>query len=174
MATRMSPKQLADRERARKAAELRRDGMQWPQIADELGYSDKSSAYTAVRRFLDRNDSETADEYRELLTQRYEDLYARAIKKLDEAYRGREVGVAQLLSSARGILDSLAKLHGLQEPLKVETTVVQRDELDEEIANLVAQFKANASEQGIAMPTPVLDAIAGIGKVADSGEPSSE
>lgn len=163
MATTTSPKQLRDRERARQALELRRDGKQWHEIADALNYTDKSAAYTAVQRFLARTESETADEYRELLTQRYEDLYRRAIAKLDDAYRGREVGVAQLLSSARGILDSLAKLHGLQE-LKVETTVVQRDELDVELANLVAQFKANASEQGIAMPTPVLDAIAGLGR----------
>ncbi|WP_431818626.1 hypothetical protein [Gordonia jacobaea] len=103
------------------------------------------------------------DEYRALHTERLEDLLRRSYEALDEAHRGREVGVAQLLSSARGILDSLAKLHGLNQPdrnwLPMRQQESEADLLDAELGALVTVLKNHAMTEGIVMPTPGLDAL---------------
>lgn len=156
---------VADRDRALRALALRRDGKPWYVIADELNYHDPGTAYTAVSRVLARVESESAVEYRQLLTERYESLYAEVVAALGDARAGREVGRAQLVSAGRGVLDSLARLHGLQAADAVTVNMGRaRDGIDEELARLASLVRdkavADAKAAGIDDPElPVLDAI---------------
>ncbi|RTL04241.1 MAG: hypothetical protein EKK62_16760 [Acidimicrobiia bacterium] len=140
-----------------RALDLRRDGLQWQQIADELGYHDDATAYRAVKRVLDRVESESATEYRAVMAARYEQLWRDARSSLD-ALPADHAGRAALLTSARGVLDSLARLHGITaaEVTVVTPEVRARDRIDEEIARLVTKLKTAA---GPDVETPVLDGI---------------
>ena len=76
---------------------------------------------------------------------RYTDLYRRTIDELDNAAtEGREVGKAQLLSAARGILDSLTKVYGLDEH---RVTVTNRTALDDELADLTDALRHKLDER---------------------------
>ncbi|EGR8595359.1 hypothetical protein I8C62_002852, partial [Listeria monocytogenes] len=128
------PDGISDRERALGAMKDRRDGKTWAEVADAWGYQDKSTACRAVRRVLERVEGETADDYREVIAARYEALWAKSWEAINTAEsKGQLVGKSQLVASARGVLDSLAKLQGLQASTKSEVTVVTRTAIDSEI-----------------------------------------
>ncbi len=64
-----------ERERAALALSLRKAGGTWAAIGEHLGYSDESGPRKAVQRLLDRVDSESAAEYREMELARLDDLW---------------------------------------------------------------------------------------------------
>lgn len=61
-----SQKSIEAVDRARRALELRKAGVGFEQIAQQLEYKDASGAYRAVKRALDRTIHEPADELRAL------------------------------------------------------------------------------------------------------------
>ncbi len=61
--------------RAARAIELRIKGYSYSQIADECGYSDKSSAYNAVKTELDRTIREPAEALRTLEGERLDAMW---------------------------------------------------------------------------------------------------
>ncbi|MCD2116737.1 MULTISPECIES: hypothetical protein [Rhodococcus] len=65
-----------ERLRAQRCLELRREGHTWQEIADQLGYADRSGARKAVERLLDRTEFESVDEYRVLESDRLDALHA--------------------------------------------------------------------------------------------------
>ena len=65
-----------ERLRAQQCLELRRDGRTWQEIADQLGYADRSGARKAVERLLDRTEFESVDEFRALEADRLDALHA--------------------------------------------------------------------------------------------------
>lgn len=71
---RTSPRSIAARQRARDAVELRKAGASYRQIADRLGYKSSASAYSAVRRALEKTLREPTDELREIELQRLDAL----------------------------------------------------------------------------------------------------
>ncbi|MFT4246498.1 MAG: hypothetical protein QM581_00490 [Pseudomonas sp.] len=71
-----TPARVNDRARALEAVQLRRDGLSLKEIAERLGYSGHPSVSRAIRRCLDRTESETAAEYREIIGARLENIYA--------------------------------------------------------------------------------------------------
>ncbi|KJF21942.1 hypothetical protein C7T36_18350 [Rhodococcus sp. AD45-ID] len=136
----IKPDGISDRERALGAMKDRRDGKTWAEVADTWGYQDKSTACRAVRRVLERVEGETADDYREVIAARYEALWAKSWEAISAAEsKGQLVGKSQLVASARGVLDSLAKLQGLQASTKSEVTVVTRTAIDSEIEALLGK-----------------------------------
>lgn len=155
----LHPHALNDRERAARAVAMRIAGHTLREIVGALGYYDETAASRAIRRSMDRVESDTVDQYRALLTARYEDLYRRAVDDLDAGSHGREVGRAALVSAARSVLDSLAKVHGLTAaptPARAEVTIRVRDELDDELHRLASLIRSHAPA---AADTAVLDAI---------------
>ena len=66
----MSVKRLAANERGRQALELRKAGVGFQQIADQLGYRHPAGAYEAVRAALKRTEQEPADEVRRIALER--------------------------------------------------------------------------------------------------------
>ena len=131
------PEDLGRRETALIAMRLRRDGKTWDEVAIEAGYSSRQAAHKAVKRVLERVEGETADDYREVIAARYEALWAKSWEAIESAgSKGQLVGKSQLVASARGVLDSLAKLQGLQASTKSEVTVFTRGAIDAEIEAL--------------------------------------
>lgn len=132
------PDDISNRQRAVAAMQDRRDGMLWDEIAEKHGYSDRGNAQRAVRRVLERVEGETAEDFREVMSARYEALYAKAWDSINTAdAKGQLVGKSQLIASARGVLDSHVKLLGLQAVSKSEVTVVTRGQMDAEIEVLL-------------------------------------
>ena len=79
-----------------------------------LGYHDDATAYRAVKRVLDRVESESATEYRAVMAARYEQLWRDARSSLD-ALPADHAGRAALLTSARGVprlTGTIARHHG--------------------------------------------------------------
>lgn len=67
--------------RAAQALNLRKLGMTYDQIAQQVGYGDRGAAHRAVQRELQRTLQENADELRTLLASRLDDLYRAMIQK---------------------------------------------------------------------------------------------
>ncbi|MBD0021929.1 hypothetical protein GII33_20720 [Gordonia pseudamarae] len=130
------------------ALKLYANGATFDEVATECGYASRSGAYQAVKAALDdarRERHELADNILDTQICRYTDLYRRTIDELDNAAtEGREVGKAQLLSAARGILDSLTKVYGLDEH---RVTVTNRTALDDELADLTDALRHKLDER---------------------------
>lgn len=133
------PEDLGRREKALEAMRLRKDrGLTWEEIAEEAGYSSRQAAQRAVSRVLARVESETVEDYRQLMSARYDDLYRRTIIALDTAdAEGQLMGKSQLLAAGRGIVDSIVKLHGLAAPQKADVTVHTKADVDAEVQALL-------------------------------------
>lgn len=140
---------------ARQAEALRlyRDGHSYDEIAQELGYSNRSGAHHAVKAALDdrrRDRQELADNILDTQILRYTDGYRRCIDELDNAAtEGREVGKAQLLTAARGFLDSLTKVYGLEQ---LQVSVTNRNALDDDLSDMLTalrdKLEANSDTEG--------------------------
>lgn len=144
----VKPEGISDRERALGAMKDRRDGKTWAEVAAAWGYHDKSSAHRAVKTVLERVEGETTDDYREVIAARYEALWAKSWEAINTAEsKGQLVGKSQLVASARGVLDSLAKLQGLQASTKSEVTVVTRTAIDSEIEALFGKAGISSGEE---------------------------
>lgn len=162
---------IADRQRATRAVELRAQGHTYQEIADALDYADRTVAYRAVLRTINRNEAQVVDDFRDLMAERYEALYERALKELDAAAtKGREMGKSQLINSARQALDSLARIRGLDKTptVTINNTTGPASASQEAIANEIAgladalrtKLRADADAAGITPPElPVLDGI---------------
>ncbi|MCF8610039.1 hypothetical protein L5G28_07670 [Gordonia sp. HY285] len=141
-------------------------GATFVHIADTYGVH-----YTSVRDVILRALAEAAAERRELADlaldlqlARYDRLWDEACRALDESKNGREVGRAQLISAARGVLDSKTKLLGLDQPQRTEVTITQTSDIDRELAGMAQALRdkarADADAAGIDAPAmPVLDGI---------------
>ena len=68
------PRDIETREQDARAVDLRRKGLSYPQIAENLGFSAKSSAYEAVKRGLKDLYQEDVDGQRMLELDRLDDM----------------------------------------------------------------------------------------------------
>lgn len=143
-----SARNLRNAEREVKVFELRRQGLTLQQIADVLGYADRSGPAQAIDRVMKRlfEDAEhEADHWRALLTARLEAMLAGpSIAEVIEQHgitadavnaddRGDTEGAFGLMARAMAgqlgavdrvvtIIEKLAKLHGAYAPERVEHT----------------------------------------------------
>lgn len=115
-------------------------GMSYRAVGAKYGVH-HSAVYGVVQRQLakarERRDG-LADLYLDLQIARYTDLYRRCIDELNSSEDGREVGKAQLVSAARGALDSLTRILGLDHGITVN--VHTETALDRELADLTKQM----------------------------------
>lgn len=110
----------ADREalyrKKMKAAELRRMGWRWDDIAAETGYADRAGAFRAVQSLMKEHQSLAYDEialYRQESLDRLTDLLKAAMPK---AIAGDE----KMMREARLIINQIGDLTGEKAPVKVE------------------------------------------------------
>jgi hypothetical protein len=120
------------------AAELRAQGRTFEQIANELGYSDKSDARTAIRRALREIVQGPAEKLLALHMERLETLYEAALEVLEADHvvvsHGRIITGEDgqplkdngpklaAIREARQTLDAFWNLTGMKQPAKVQVS----------------------------------------------------
>lgn len=120
MSTNVQKAQPEERERQRKALELRLEGKTYDQIAEAVGYSERGAAYRAVEAVLGRAEAESAATYREVVGARLEALHA---AYWPAAVAG-DLKAAEIVGKTS---DRLAKLYGMNAPDKVQVQPVGLD-----------------------------------------------
>ncbi|CAM3224898.1 hypothetical protein [Tsukamurella hominis] len=128
------PDQVEDHLRAVEAARMRRDGAQWADIAEQVGYASPGSAHRAVTRLVRRESTESAAEYREIALERYEYLYGEAVRRIQAADDRALVGSAQMISTALKAQDRIVALLGLAVDGQLAPTVQGREQIDRDVA----------------------------------------
>ncbi|MGX9294592.1 hypothetical protein [Tsukamurella paurometabola] len=136
------PDQVDDHLRAVEAARMRRDGAQWADIADQVGYASPGSAHRAVTRLVRRESVESAAEYREIALARYEWLYGEAVRRIQSADSRALVGSAQMISTALKAQDRIVALLGLAADAgQLAPTVQGREQIDRDVAVIRARLQ---------------------------------
>jgi hypothetical protein len=117
---RASEKALLALERQRQALELRKAGVGFQQIADQLGYGGPSGAFNAVARALQKVIQEPA-----------EAVLALELARLDAMLLGlwpkARAGHASAVDRVLKLMDRRAKYLGLDAPVKVDLRQVVRE-----------------------------------------------
>jgi hypothetical protein len=118
--------------KASRAAELRRAGYQWAEIAIEVGYSGRDTAYTSVKRLLKEHQSLA---YEQIGLYRQESL-DRLMELLKAVWPNALAGSDKHVTQARLIISQIGDLTGEKAPVQLqigESDVdrLLRDALDE-------------------------------------------
>jgi len=118
--------------RANRALELRMAGATWQQVADQLGYKQKSSAQQAVRRAIERETERVADireSYRTMQLLRLE----RSLRAIwPQVLQGDLFAIDRELK----LMERQAKLLGLDAPTQITITEDTKSELSQLITDL--------------------------------------
>lgn len=126
--------EITDKER--QALELRKAGASFDQIAERLGYSDRSGAHRAVSRALQSVLKEPAEELRALEAERLDRLL---LAFWNDALDGDVKAADRVLR----IMDQRAKLQGLNMPTKIDVdSTVTVDPADIEIVRRIREWRA--------------------------------
>lgn len=140
---------LTTAQRDAQAAELRAAGHTYAQIAEQLGYSDKSAAHKAVEKILRETVSEPAEAVRKLELERLDTLWRAVMAVLKRKHltvsHGKvihhedepledDAPVLQAVDRALRIQERRAKLQGLDSPARVS---VDAENLGNEIGALI-------------------------------------
>lgn len=154
-AERLDPQTLVrdgDRDQARLvtrvqlAAERRLMGMTWQQVADHVGYSSKSAAYTAVMGYLRRQTNETISALRDQESARYD----RAAAALWPKVLGGDARAQDTWLRNRA---SFRALHGLNAPVQVQLSSGVQAALHDALAEL-DQVVLGAVVSSVVEPDP--------------------
>lgn len=137
--------------RRTQAAEMKAEGATWEQIADALGYANKSHAWKDVNnRLAEVKEEET------LAVEHLRILHETRLERLIQAWwpqaTGQDVNRPGLNSRAAEIvlkaLERQARLRGVDAPIKSEVSVTQN--LDERIEEMLRTLRQVESGQVIA------------------------
>lgn len=110
-----SKRRLEAAENQRKALELRKAGVTFATIAEQLGYRGPSGAYRAVMSALRKTLQEPADEVRKMETER---LDALLLALWSQAKSGNQGAIDRTLK----VMERRAKLWGLDMPTRTDIT----------------------------------------------------
>ena len=125
--------------------ELRRVGLTWQRIAEEVGYADHTGAYAAYKRAIKRTMQQPADELREQEVDRLDRLQ---VAVWPSAMKGDTRAILTIIR----LMERRAKLLGLDKPIKIEqeiTTWDGNDTIDRAVRELAALLTAdNATGSG--------------------------
>lgn len=145
-------------EKRAEAARLRSKGWDYRRIAEELGYSNRGSAYNAVQTVLAETVQEAGDELRQMERERLDRLSEAAWTVLERQHvvvsNGRVVSldgepipddapVLQAIDRLLRISESRRKLEGLDAPSRVS---VEADALGQEIAHILDRLAGPADD----------------------------
>jgi hypothetical protein len=144
--TTWTARRIEAQQNATRALSLLCRGYTYQQVADEIGWANRSVAYNAVWRELRRQAAEPAKDFKELQIRRYEEDLAEAwdwYHKCPEEYKN---GAMANIVRIQGRLD---KLHGTEAPTRNEFTgagggpiqiqELTNDELNTRLDSLIAQ-----------------------------------
>ena len=125
-------RRIEAKERALKALELRKKGVRYEQIAQQLGYSNRGNAHKAVMKELEllaKECLEEAAQVRDLELQRLDDLFLAAWKAIAD-------GSESAIDRALRVSESRRKLMGLDAAQKVDVNGIAELHFDREDENL--------------------------------------
>lgn len=150
-----SPRRIAAKERAKRALELRQAGATYEEIAEALGYEDRSGPYRAVKNALEELPREAAVELRRLEAMRLDRLqraiWVRALGS------GGDVPVPPDLRAVDRVLEiqkRRANLFGLDAPKRTEVTGAEGGPIEIEDAKAVLTDRLDRlHERRTAKPT---------------------
>jgi hypothetical protein len=134
-------------EREAQVVRLRRQGMTWDMISEQVGYASASAAHWAYQRAAKRVVQEDIDAIRRIETERLDiaqsAIWSRVLN-----------GELQAVQTFVRIQERRAKLLGLDQPFKqqVEITTYDASTIDSEIARLV-QFLNSGTQGALDAPT---------------------
>lgn len=150
-------KGIESQERDAEACRMYVAGKTYPEIADELGYGDKSNARRAVQKILMETAKQPADEVRALLRARNEEIYAmaREIALKDHFAHGNGKLVYKdgepliddgpklnAMDRMQRAIQELAKLAGAHAAMKFENLSLEAVQAE------IARLEAEAREAG--------------------------
>lgn len=158
-------------ERDGKAAAMRARGASLQQIADALGYADKSHARQGITRALDATLREPAGELRAVLSDRLDTLTRKAwlilesdhwlVSNTGKIVAGpdgqpmRDSGPAlAAIRELRALADQIAKLHGANAPVQVQAEIggpclVTLEEVEYTVTHLRQQVESERRAAGV-------------------------
>ncbi len=139
------PEQL---DRELKVLELRRAGLTWQRIAEQVGYADHSGAYLAYKRALKRVLQQPAEELRQAEIDRLDRLQLAA---WPNAMKGDNSAIATVLR----IMERRAKLLGLDMPVKIAQDVTVWDggeSIDRAVRDLAELLRQNSADSSVESP----------------------
>jgi hypothetical protein len=148
--TRAYKPEIIDKER--KALELRRAGVAYDVIAQNLGYTGASGAWTAVQRALKRT-------LREAGAEQVRDQELDRLDRMQQAVWGRALqGDLPAVGTVLRIMERRAKMLGLDAPVTANIQVEHLDgnSIDAEVQRLIAALADNTPVKQL--PTPIIDA----------------
>lgn len=119
------PAKIKASEMATRALELRKSGAAFAQIAQAVGYADESGARGAVKRLLNKHETETVDEYRKLEIMR---LDAAELAIASQIKAGNFGAIDRLIK----IINERAKLLGLYAAEKRELSIKELNKLSDD------------------------------------------
>lgn len=125
-------RKLTAADRQRRALELRRQGLDYAAIADELGYAGRQGAHKAVSSALQRHEAESVDDLRRVEGLRLDDLQ-RAV------WPAAMAGDLAAVGKALEVMARRAKLFGLDTQPR---TAVQDEEVKQVAFVWVARDRA--------------------------------
>lgn len=137
-------------EKARQAAELKRAGYTWDEVARLSGYGNKSSAFEAVKRLMVRNRDLAygeADLYRAESLERLEELFR---VQFERALKGDDKATTQ----CRLIISQIGDLRGEKAPVKLEWAESDVDRLLREAQEEFARRAAELDREAPALQDP--------------------
>lgn len=119
--------------------ELRRVGLTWSRIAEEVGYADHTGAYAAYKRAIKRTMQQPADELREQEVDRIDRLQ---VAVWPSAMKGDTRAILTIIR----LMERRSRLLGLDKPIKIEqeiTTWDGHDTIDRAVRELAALLTAD-------------------------------
>lgn len=162
------PEQL---DRELQVLDLRRAGLTWQRIAQEVGYANHSGAYAAYKRAMQRTLQEPTDDLRQAEVDRLDRLQLAVWPK---AMRGDHNAIVTCVR----IIDRRAKLLGLDMPIKIsqEVTVWEGGEsIDRAVRDLAELLRQNSAagtgESPMAGDPGETESITAGGELADLVDP---
>ncbi|MGB3893772.1 MAG: hypothetical protein WA942_05890 [Mycolicibacter sinensis] len=141
--TSKSTRQPAERERALKALALRREGLSYRAIAEQLDWGDESSARYAVTRLLDRTEAEEVAEMRYIEGERLDELQ----RTHWAAALSGDLDAAKMVLK---VMERRARLFGLDAPSKVAVEQMSSIEFAEQFVELVGRMDSRMLAEAIA------------------------
>ena len=143
----LNPRDESVQLREVQALRLRAQGLTLQQIAEAVGYADRSGAKRAIDRLLEDVKFEAAEEYRQLELTRLE---ATAAKVTDLLYRTTDEGtILGCARELRHLSQSIRKLLGLDAPSRRIVEVITEDVIDAELRALTAEMAELARDVGV-------------------------
>lgn len=134
--------ELVDKET--KVLELRRAGLTWQRIAEEVGYADHTGAYAAYKRAIKRTQQQPADELREQELDRIDRLQLAA---WPNAMKG---DTKSILAIAK-LMERRAKLLGLDAAIKIEQDITtwNGETINEAIERIKQEFESRINRASV-------------------------